>query len=152
MCKDLGLSVLMLELIGGIQAITDLPTNFGSVIVMVMFASIFLPMILGTLQLINAQVVDEYILKKDSNKIRKSIVAGLFFLFSPFHPIILYTLQHHKKEKARKLAQQYKIGAVKIMKKCKSIKKQLVTFLKIELGRYLLIVDNERYALYFVLC
>lgn len=134
MCKDLGLSVIMLELIGGFQAIQDLPTNFGSVIVVVMFSSIFLPMIISSLHLINANVVDEYSLKS-SNKIQKCILTGLFSLLSPFHPIILDTLHHQKLEKARRLAKQYRIEAVKAMDKCKTIKKQLVTFFKIELGK-----------------
>ena len=134
MCKDLGLSVLMLELIGGIQAIYDLPTNFGSVIVVVMFTSIFLPMIISTLHLINANVVDEYILKS-YNKIQKFLLTVLFLLMSPFHPIILDTLHHQKLEKARRLANKYKIEAIKALEKCKSIKKQLVTFFKIELGK-----------------
>ena len=65
---------------------------------------------------------------------RRFLMTGLFYLLSPFHPIFLDTLQHHKMEKARKLAQQYNMKAVQMMRKCRSIKKQLVTFIKIELG------------------
>ena len=144
--KDLGLSFLMLDLIGGPQAIIDLPTNFGSVIVDVMFASIFLPMLLSTLHFTNSKgfAVTQYT-QKGSTKMRRFLKAGLFYLMSPFHPILLDTLHHHKMEKARKLAQQYNMKAVQMMSKCRSIKKQLVTFIKIELG------SNEYYPL-ILLC
>ena len=47
--KDLGLTLLMLQLVGGAQAIINLPTNFGSVLVMSMFWSIFIPMLISSL-------------------------------------------------------------------------------------------------------
>ena len=131
--KDLGLTLLMLDLIGGTQAIIDLPTNFGSVIVGVMLGSIFIPMILSSVQLLNSKSVAHYNLKC-SSKIKTFLKTGLFFLLAPFHPIILDTIQHKKMEKARKWAQNYNLNAPGILKQCRTLTRQLATFIKIELG------------------
>ena len=131
--KDLGLAFLMLDLIGGIQAIIDLPSNFGSVIVGVMFGSIFIPMILSTVQLMNSRAVAHYHLKC-SSKIKTFLKRGVFFLLTPIHPIILDRLQHQKMEKAQKLAENYTLHATKILKQCRTLSRQLATFIKIELG------------------
>ena len=133
MVKDIGLTLLMLDLIGGTQAIIDLPTNFGSVIVGVMFGSICIPMILSSVQLINSKAVTHYHLKC-SSRMKSFLKTGLFFLLAPFHPIILDALQHQKMEKARKWAENYNIHAPEIMKQCRSLTRQLATFIKIELG------------------
>ena len=50
--KDFGLTILMLRLVGGFPAIIDLPTTFGSVIVLVMFFSIIIPMLRITSELL----------------------------------------------------------------------------------------------------
>ena len=133
MFKDLGLSFLMLELIGGTQAIIDLPTNFGSVMVVVMLSSVFLPMILSTIHLRNNKDMKNKILKS-STKIKRLLITGLFYMLSPFHPIFLDTARFRKMEMGRILAQQYKIAALEVMQQCKMLKRQLVTFMTIELG------------------
>ena len=133
MVKDLGLSFLMLELIEGTQAMVDLPTNFGSVIVSVMLTSIFVPMILSSVHLMNsAEIIDN--IMKSSSKLKRFLKMGMFFLMSPFHPIILDTLSHKKLEEARTLAEQYNIQATQKMEQYRTLKRQLVTFIKIELG------------------
>ena len=133
MAKDLGLTLLMLDLIGGSKAMIDLPTNFGSVIVGVMFGSIFIPMILSSVQLMNSKAVAHYNLKC-SSKIKTILKTGGFFLLAPFHPIILDKIQHQKMEKARKWAENYNLHAPEILKQCRSLTRQLATFIKIELG------------------
>ena len=133
MCKDLGLTFLMLRLIGGPQALIDLPDNFGSVIVSVMLGSIFIPMILSSVHLMNSEHVADKILK-GSSKSKRFLKTGLYYLLSPFHPIILDKLQYQKLEEARTLAQQYNIRATNTMKQCRTLKRHQVTFIKIELG------------------
>ena len=133
MVKDLGLSFLMLELIGGTQALVDLPYNFGPAIVSVMLASIFIPMILSSVHLMNsAEIIDNIL--KSSSKLKRFLKMGMFFLMSTFHPIMLDTLSHKKLEEARTLAEQYNIQATKKMEQYRTLKRQLVTFIKIELG------------------
>ena len=133
MVKDLSLTFLMLDLIGGIQALVDLPNNFGSVIVGAMFGSIFIPMLLSSVHLMNSEGVAKQILKSSST-LKRFLKTGLFYLLSPFHPIILDKIQHETTEKARILAQNYNIQATNLMKQCRTLKSQLVTFIKIELG------------------
>ena len=133
MCKDLGLTFLMLRLIGGSQALIDLPNSFGSVVVSAMLGSIFIPMILSSVHLMNSEDVAVKFLK-GSSKMKTFLKTGLFYLLSPFHPIFLDKLQHQKLEEARILAQQYNIRAAKTLEQCRILKRQLVTFIKIELG------------------
>ena len=133
MFKDFALTFLMLGLIGGTKAIIDLPSNFGSVIVVVMFGSIFIPMILSSVQLINSKAVSHYHLKC-SSKIKTFLKTVVFFLLTPIHPIILDTMQHQKMEKARKWAENYNLHATEILKQCRTLTRQLATFIKIELG------------------
>ena len=136
MVKDLGLSFLMLESIGGTQALVELPYNFGSVIVSVMLGSIFIPMILSSVHLMNsAEIIDNIL--KSSSKLKRFLKMGMFFLMSPFHPIILDTLSHKKLEEARTLAEQYNIQATQKMEQYRTLKRQLVTFIKIELGIFI---------------
>ena len=63
--KDLGLSFLMLKLVGGPLAIIDFPKNFSSVIVMIMFTSIFLPIMFSSLHLVvnNSRLLMRFIRK-----------------------------------------------------------------------------------------
>ena len=75
---------------------------------------------------------------KSSSKLKRFLKMGLFFLMSPFHPIILDTLSHKKLEEARLLAQNYEIQATKSMEQYRTLKRQLVTFIKIELGIFIL--------------
>ena len=133
LCKDFSLTLLMLNLIGGYRAMIDLPTNFGSVIVGIMLGSIFIPMILSSVQLMNSKAVAHFNLKC-SSKIKTFLKTGLFFLLTPIHPIILDTIQHQKMEKARKWAQNYNLHAPEILKQCRTLTRQLATFIKIELG------------------
>merc|ERR1711971_212627 len=127
------LTFLMLHLIGGFPALVYLRTNFGPVIVSVMLASIFIPMVLSSIHLMNSDEITDNILKS-SSKLKRFLKMGLFFLMSPFHPIILDTLSHKKLEEARLLAQNYGIQATKTMRQYRTLKRQLVTFIKIELG------------------
>lgn len=101
-----------------------------------MFGSIFIPMILSSVQLINSKAVSHYHLKC-SSKIKTFLKTVVFFLLTPIHPIILDTMQHQKMEKARKWAENYNLHATEILKQCRTLTRQLATFIKIELGIYI---------------
>ena len=133
--KDLGLSFLMLGLIGGPKAIMDLPNNFGSVIVMVMFASIFIPMLCSSLHL----AVNNFNMflpenSSKNSKIRRCLKTAILFLVSPIVPVFLETHYLKCSEEARKLAQEYNIKAIQKKQECRKIKRQLISFHRIELG------------------
>ena len=88
--KDLGLTILMLQLIGGLQAIIDLPTNFGSVVVLSMIASIFFPLFLSSLHLAVNNV--DMLWTRTNNKYPDKITylkKAFLFLLSPLHPLFL---------------------------------------------------------------
>ena len=135
MFKDIALSILMLEAIGGFQAIIDLPTNFSCVIVMLMFGSIIIPLFLSTLHL----VVNRHQIIEESNfsRMRKYITIIICWIFSFLNPIILDAYYHELKEDVRKMTENYSNGAMKVLKRSKNIKKETVQFHKIELGRNL---------------
>ena len=115
------------------QALVDLPNNFGSVIVGALLGSIFIPMLLSSVHLMNSGGVAKQILKSSST-LKRFLKTGLFYLMSPFHPIFLDKLQYETAEKARILAENYNIQATDLMEQCRTFKSQLVTFIKIELG------------------
>ena len=133
--KDLGLTILMLGLIGGPRAIIDLPTNFGSAIVGVMFASIFLPMMLCSLHLaVNNFNMFYDASSKSFSAVRRCLMTMLLFLLSPIIPVILESRYIDEAEKARKLAQNFNREAVQKKSWCREIKKQIFRFKKRELG------------------
>ena len=128
--KDLALSILMLQAAGGFQSIMN--TNFSSIIVITMFLSIIIPLLLSTLHLIvnRRKIIDE----ENFSRKRKYITIILCFLASFLNPIILDAYYHELKEDIRKLTQNHDIRAMPIMRKCRNIKNQIVTFHKMELG------------------
>ena len=133
--KDMGLTIVMFELNGGINAILDLPTNFGSVIVLTMGLSIFLPMLLSSLHLgvnnfnmlLNAQ-------QTRVTKLRKYLITPFKILFFPFHPVFLENLYIQTEEQARLMAQKSDIRAVQLKNHCRKIRMQLASLFRIELG------------------
>ena len=136
--KDLGLSILMLRLIGGPQAISDFPANFGSVVVISMLASIFIPMIISSLHLA-LNNFDMFLPKRNikesmNSKLRTCLVTALIFLLSPLHPVFLETLYLQTAEEAREMARCYNIEVVQKRLQCRKIKRQLANFMWIELG------------------
>ena len=138
MIKDFALTILMLRLVGGIPAIIDLPTTFGSVIVVVMFSSIIIPMLISSLHLaVNNFYMSLPLPHSTSNpsKIRKCLQTALLFILSPFQPVLLETHFLQTSEDARELAQRYNIDAIKKKQQSRAIKKQLIKFGRIELGR-----------------
>ena len=130
--KDTALSIVMLQAVGNFEAIINLPTNFGCVIVMLMFSSILIPLFLSTLHLVvnRKKILDE----ENFSKIRKYIIISFCWILSFLNPIILDAFYHELKEDIRKMTQNYNDEAMTIVKKCRNIKKEIVQFHKIELG------------------
>ena len=62
--------------------------------------------------------------------------AALFFLLSPLHPVFLGTLHLEMADEARVLAENYNVKAVQKNHQCRIIKKQLIKFVRIELGKF----------------
>ena len=75
-------SILMLKLIGGPKAIINLPTNFGSVIVLSMFVSIIIPILVSSLHL----AVNNFDMfsPKTSSKLTTCLITSALFLLSIF--------------------------------------------------------------------
>ena len=133
--KDLGLTIVMFELNGGINAILDLPTNFGSVIVMTMGLSILLPMVLSSIHLwVNNwnMLIDAK--QSKVTKIRKYLINPFKIISFPFHPVFLENLYIKIEEQARLMAQKSDIRAVQLKNQCRKIRMQLASLFRIELG------------------
>ena len=56
-------------------------------------------------------------------------------MFSPFHPVFLETHYIETEEEAEALTQNYNNEAIEKKQYCRKIKKQLINFVKIELGK-----------------
>ena len=132
--KDLALSIVMLQAAGGFQSIWDNKTKFSTVIIIAMFSSILIPLFLSTLHHIvnRRKIIDE----ENFSRIRKYVTIMLCFITSFLNPIILDTYFHELKEDVRKLTQNHDIRGMPIMRKCRKIKNQIVTFHKTELGQF----------------
>ena len=123
----------MLQAVGGFQSIWDFKTNFSSIIVITMFSSILFPLFFSTLHLIvnRRKIIDE----ENFSRARKYVTIMLCFIASFLNPIILEAYYHELKEDIRKLTQNHDIRAMAILRKCRNIKNQIVTFQKTELGQ-----------------
>ena len=142
--KDLGLSILMLNLIGGPLTIIKFPTNFGSAVVICMFASIFIPILISCLHL-SVNNFDMFLpmINGKTSKIRTVLRISFMFILSPFLPVFLETHYIKTEGEAEALIQTYNNEAVEKKRYCRKIKKQLINFVKIELGRQKIIIITK---------
>ena len=140
--KDVALSILVLKLVGGPQAIIDHPTNFSSAIIMAMFTSILLPIAISTIHLMvnNPHMLMRFV-NLGTSKVRRILIAALLFLLTPFHPVLLDYLHLVTSEEARILIQNYDPAALKLMQECRKIQIQNANLLKIELGKSMSMVS-----------
>ena len=138
--KDTALSIIMLNAIGGFEAIINLPTNFSCVIVMLLFGSILIPFFLSTLHLVvnRGKIFEE----KNFSITKKYITLSLLWILSFLNPIILDAYHQESKEDVRKMTQNNNIKAMTTLRKCRNIKKEIVQFHKIELGKKYLFKCN----------
>ena len=133
----------MLQTVGGIQSIWDFKTNFSSIIIITMFSSILFPLFLSTLNLLvnRRKIIDE----ENLSRTRKYVTIILCFMASFLNPIILDAYYHELKEDIRKLTQNHDIRVMTILRKCRNIKNQILTFHKTELGQYVKYVCLHTY-------
>ena len=124
----------MLGLIGGPQAIIDLPTNFGSVVVVVMFGSIIIPMMISSLHLAVNNLEMFLPEVKNSSKTMSYLKTALLFILSPVQSVLLEVHHLQTAEEARELAQNYNIEAIQKKRQSRNIQKQMTSFGRIELG------------------
>ena len=135
--KDTALSLIMLEalggtLMGGTEAIYNLPTAFSSIIVTLLIGSIVIPVFLSTLHLI----VNIKLLINDGNvtKLRKYLLIVICWFCSFFNPVILFAYYHELKEDVRKMTQKENTDAIGKLRTSRNFKKEVIQFHKIELG------------------
>merc|ERR1711893_95477 len=107
-------------------------TNFSSVIVLTMFSSVVVPLVLSTLHLVvnRNKILEEHTFSTR----RKYLTITLCWIASFLNPIILDAYYQELREDVRKLSENLDIRAMALMRKCRKIKNQIVTFHKIELG------------------
>ena len=130
--KDTALSIILLNAVGSFQSVWEFKTNFSSVIVLTMFSSVVVPLVLSTLHLV---VNRNKILEEQTfSTRRKYLTITLCWIASFLNPIILDAYYQELKEDIRKLYENHDIRAMALMRKCRKIKNQIVTFHKIELG------------------
>ena len=133
--KDVILSFLMLQAIGGLYTIVEFPGYFTSVMVVIMLSSIIVPAILSSIHLaVNNPFMIVRSDGKESSKMPRCMAKVLSFLLSAANPIFLQLYYDEKKEEARRLIQNSNIEAIRVLQQCRKIKKQAVEFLKIALG------------------
>ena len=132
--KDIFLSIEILNAAGNMESVWRFPNNLSSIIVMMMFASILVPPFFSTLHLVvnRRNIIEE----KSFSRTRKYATITLCWFASFLNPIILDAYYQELKEELRRLTQNRDIHALTILKKCRKIKNQMVTFHKIELGYF----------------
>ena len=132
--KDLFLAVSILIIVGGPEAVWNFPTYFGSIIAVISFGTIFIPLALSTLQLV---VVDPWAIltSKRSHSISRTLMTFICFLFSWINPILLLNAYQSAKEDARRAAKENAKASSKIFDKYRVLKAHFVEHLKIELGK-----------------
>ena len=130
--KDTALSIVTLQAVGSFESVWEFKTNFSCVIVITLFSSILLPLLLSTLHLIvnKRKIIDE----GNFSRTRKYVTITLCWIASFLNPIILDAYYNELKEDVRKLTENHDIRALPILRKCRNIRNQIVTFHKIELG------------------
>ena len=111
------------------------PTTFTSVVVLSFFASILVPLLMSSIHL----AISHPFLIFDVMKIkrrRRWLAMLLCFVLTLLNPILLLNAYEIVQEKARKMVKKnnFDMGVIDLLKKCRMVKIQLVDFLRIELG------------------
>ena len=141
--KDTFLTVTLLNIIGGPSSILMYPTQFSSVIVLGLSASIILPTFASSLHLAinNPTLLFNF-------KVRRSIIVVICMVCSFLSPILLINHHEESKNKLQMLARNKDKRLSWVNKKCRNTKTQLVEFMKIELGK----LHRSRDMYMFIIC
>ena len=89
--KDTFVTIYIMMLTGGLNAVLTYPTSFTSVVVMVMATSIILPSLLSSLHLIicNPEIIYGFMGRTTANLWQKIVIFSIVLLLSVFNPIFL---------------------------------------------------------------
>ena len=122
----------MFQAVGSFESVWEFKTHFSSLILIIMFSSILIPLVLSTLHLVvnRRKIINE----ENFSKSRKYLTIALCWIASFLNPIILDAYYQELKEDVRKLSRNHDICTMTTIRRCRNVKNQIVTFHKIELG------------------
>lgn len=131
--KDMALTLWVLNVVGGLSSLINLPKNFTSMVIMTMGCSITIPLFMGSLQMIANNSTLVWSNKEPNIKINTIYIVCSFFI-----PVLLTNLYESRKESIRrKLRSTYCNNEIsRLLKQCSAIKNQLVKFQRIDLGKH----------------
>ena len=135
--KDSLLTVSLLVIIGGPQAIVDFPTNFSSAVVMAWLGTILVPILASSL---NLGLTNPFLVF-DSTRLKAMkggrVVAAIgCMLLSPFNTVVLKTNLEICQQQVIEAARDEEEYMLDLFKKQDEIEKHLQEYLQTELGIY----------------
>ena len=138
--KDSFLAFSLYRIVGGFNSMMEFPSNFSIIVVLCFFASVVIPIFFATLHLaIHNPFMIFYIMPSESinSRMKKTVMTLLCAFLSFLNPVLLLNAYEGAKERTKSLAKSMNAGVVQQMETLKNIKYQWVSFIKIELGKYL---------------
>ena len=124
--KDTAMTFWILSLVGGTQSVIDFPSKFTSIIIILMFYSIIIPLLISSLHLSvnNPNVINGFI------NAPRQIRGIISFFCSWFHPILLTNQVEISKEITRQLAYYSDYRVIRNTVKNKVDNKKKLAFFK----------------------
>jgi len=134
------LAFSLYRIVGGFNSMVEFSSNFSIIVVLCFFASVVVPIFFATLHLaIHNPFMIFFIMPSESinSRMKKTVMTLLCVFLSFLNPVLLLNAYEGAKERTKSLAKSMNAGVVQQMETLKNIKYQWVTFIKIELGKYL---------------
>ena len=133
--KDVTLAGSLLVITGGLTAITEFPTNFGSAVVLCWMGTIIVPILASSLNL----ALTQPFLVFTSTRLRAMrggrMVAALgCLLLSPLNTVVLKTNLEITEQRAIEAARDQSDSTCNLLQDCEVIEEKLLEYLQIELG------------------
>ena len=133
--KDCFLTLSMMTLVGGPLAVIKYYTTFTSAVVICLFSTIFIPLLTSGLGLaINDPNLIYNYFGQELPLWKRCLMRVGNVVFSIANPILLRHTYEYNKEKLRRLAKKGDSSALSLLKRCKTIRKQVVECVKHELS------------------
>ena len=140
--KDSFLTYSLYQIVGGHQAIWDFPTEFSTVVVLCLAATVVIPVMFATLHLV---INNPFLIVTTSDKKqtgwRRAIMTLVCCCLSVLNPMLLVNNYEGAKEKTRKMAKAMDKNTIEQLKKTEEIKEQWYSFLRIEHGNIKYLFD-----------
>ena len=136
--KDSFIAISLYNIVGGYQAILDLPTNFSIVVVICSFTTVVVPIFFATLHLVvhNPFMVFNFDSShKIKGKWKKILMTFSCCILSFVNPILLVNAYESAKEKSKSMAKSMNRNILTQLRHTQKIKTQWLSFIKIELGK-----------------